>query len=73
MNEQPLDQITMSDLLRLALPLNTTAVGGAEQARRVVEWVVLLTGWDAVEEQVQLNDLVIVPPSLQAQIKRHCS
>lgn len=69
MNEQPLDQITMSDLLRLALPLNTTAVGGAEQARRAVEWVVLLTGWDAVEEQVQLNDLVLVPPPLQSQIK----
>ena len=68
MNEQALDQITISDLLRLALPLNTAALGGAEQARRTVEWVVLLTSWDGVEEQVQLNDLVIVPPSLQAKI-----
>ena len=68
MNEQALDQITISDLLRLALPLNTAAMGGAEQARRAVEWVVLLTSWDAVEDQVQLNDLVIVPPSLQIKI-----
>ncbi|MCC6606320.1 MAG: helix-turn-helix domain-containing protein [Anaerolineae bacterium] len=68
MNEQALDQITISDLLRLALPLNTTTLGGAEQARRTVEWVVLLTSWDAVEDQVQVNDLVIVPPSLQAKI-----
>lgn len=68
MNEQALDQITISDLLRLALPLNTTAMGGAEQARRAVEWVVLLTSWEAVEDQVQLNDLVIVPPTLQAKI-----
>ena len=68
MNEQPLDQITISDLLRLTLPLNTTAMGGAEQARRAVDWVVLLTSWDGIEEQVQLNDLVIVPPMLQAQI-----
>jgi purine catabolism regulator len=68
MNEKSLDQITISDLLRLALPLNTSAMGGAEQARRAVEWVVLLTSWDAVEEQVQLNDLVIVPPTLQAKI-----
>jgi len=68
MNEQALDQITISDLLRLALPLNTAAMGGDEQARRAVEWVVLLTSWDAVEDQVQFNDLVIVPPSLQIKI-----
>lgn len=68
MNDQALDQITISDLLRLALPLNSTTLGGAEQARRTVEWVVLLTSWDAVEDQVQMNDLVIVPPSLQAKI-----
>ena len=68
MNEQALNQITISDLLRLALPLKTATMGGAEQARRTVEWVVLLTGWDAVEEQVQLNDLVIVPPSVQSKI-----
>ena len=68
MNEQALDQITISDLLRLALPLNSITLGGAEQARRTVEWVVLLTSWDAVEDQVQMNDLVIIPPSLQAKI-----
>ncbi len=68
MKDQTLDQVTISDLLRLALPLNTTAMGGAEQARRAVEWVVLLTSWNAIEEQVQLNDLVIVPSELQSNI-----
>jgi hypothetical protein len=70
MNEQALDQITISDLLRLALPLNTITLGGAEQARRTVEWVVLLTSWDAVEDQVQVNDLVIVPPILTGKNQR---
>lgn len=68
MNEQALNQITISDLLRLALPLNTVTMGGSKQARRTVEWVVLLTSWTPFAEQVQPNDLLIVPPTLQAEI-----
>lgn len=57
--------INIGDLLRLALPLDTNLVGSNAEPRRYVNWVAVLTDWANVEEQVQPNDLVLVPAALQ--------
>ncbi len=56
--------INIGDVLRLALPLNTALIGGGVDARRYVNWVSVLTGWNDLESQVEPNDLVIIPPEL---------
>lgn len=66
--ESKLDEINIGDVLRLSLPLDTLVMGGANQTRRHVHWVVLMTTWDNLEDQVRADDLVIVPPALQNQI-----
>lgn len=66
MEKTPLNEVNIGDILRLALPLKTLVMGSASQARRSIKWVVLLTTWDAIEQQVHAGDLVIVPPHLQA-------
>ncbi len=58
-------EITISDVLRLALPVKTAVLAGATQARRAVRWVALLTSWNDLAAQVQTGDLVLVPPHLQ--------
>jgi PucR family transcriptional regulator, purine catabolism regulatory protein len=59
------DEVNIGDVLRLALPLKTLVMAGARHARRNISWVVVLTGWEALSEQVKEGDLVIIPPSLQ--------
>jgi len=66
MEKTPLNEVNIGDILRLALPLKTLVMGSASQARRSIKWVVLLTTWDTIEQQVHAGDLVIVPPHLQA-------
>jgi len=63
-----LNEINIGDVLRLSLPLDTTIIAEASQARRNVHWVVLLTTWDDLEEQVQAGDLAILPPALQSSV-----
>jgi PucR family transcriptional regulator, purine catabolism regulatory protein len=63
--ENPTDEITIGDVLRLALPLNTQMIGGGAEARRAVHWVAMLTSWENIEEQIKPNDLVIIAPVLQ--------
>jgi purine catabolism regulator len=63
-----LNEINIGDVLRLSLPLDTVVIGGASQARRNVHWVVLLTAWDGLEEQVQAGDLAVLPPVLQSTV-----
>ena len=58
--------INIGDVLRLALPINTTLIGGGVDARRFVNWVAILASWDDVESQVEPNDLVIVPTTLMS-------
>ncbi|HSH04497.1 MAG TPA: helix-turn-helix domain-containing protein [Anaerolineae bacterium] len=65
---EQLNAVTISDVLRLALPLSTTMLTGADATRRPVEWVSLLVTWDAFETQVNEGDLVLVPPVLQADL-----
>lgn len=67
--DAPPEEIIIGDLLRLALPLNTTLIGGGAEARRHVNWVAILVDWDDLEGQVEPNDLVIIPPNLQSTLE----
>lgn len=68
MKMAPTPSINISDVLRLALPLQTAVVSGKDVARRQVQWVVVLTSWDNLTLQVQDGDLVILPLALQERI-----
>ncbi len=59
-------EITIGDVLRLALPLEATLIGGSADARRFVNWITVITSWNDVEGQAEPNDLVIIPPALLA-------
>ncbi|MEM9774963.1 MAG: helix-turn-helix domain-containing protein [Chloroflexota bacterium] len=59
-------QVTLSDVHKLALPLNTVMTGSIDHQSRVINWVVVLTDWIGIREQVQLGDLVIIPGTLQS-------
>jgi len=61
-------EVNIGDVLRLALPLDTAVMAGANQTRRNVQWVVMLTNWNDLLEQGQAGDLILVPPLIQAQI-----
>ncbi len=63
--EGPPVEINIGDVLRLALPLNTTLLGGGVDARRYVNWVAVISDWQGLEEQAEPNDLVLVPQRLQ--------
>ena len=60
-------EVNIGDILRLALPLDTAVMAGAEQTRRNVLWVVLLTEWGELPEQTRAGDLVMLPPVVQSQ------
>lgn len=62
------NEVTISDILRLALPLKTAVLGDPSGARRNINWVVLLTTWNHLENQIKDGDLAIVPPHLQTEI-----
>lgn len=57
-------EVSIGDILRLSLPLNTQLGGKTDQARRSVDWVVMLTQWELMSEQVQKGDLVLIPSHL---------
>lgn len=61
-------EVNVGDLLRLALPLDTDLAGNRANTRRYVNWVAVLTGWSGAEEQVEPNDLVLIPTNLQHQL-----
>lgn len=56
-------EINIGDVLRLALPIDATLIGGGVEARRYVNWIAILTTWEDFESQVEPNDLVIIPPN----------
>ena len=67
-NHDSESDINVGDLLRLALPLDTRLVGNNAEPRHYVNWVATLVDWASVEEQVQPNDLALIPASLQRQL-----
>lgn len=64
-NQNELEDITISDVMRMALPLETAVVAGSERARQNVYWTVMLTSWQDLPSQAQPGDLVLIPPTLQ--------
>lgn len=67
-NQTELGDITISDVLRMALPLETAVVAGSETARQNVHWTVLLTSWQDLATQTQPGDLVLITPDLQQEL-----
>lgn len=65
-NGEAAGEITISDLLRLALPLDTAVIGGGADPRRFVNWVAVVSDWADLEDQVEPHDLVLIPTRLQA-------
>ena len=63
-NSPPFDEITLSHILRLTLPLDTHLVACPAETQRQVKWVVVLTGWEGLAAQVQAGDLVLLPAAL---------
>ena len=68
MNQQSTDKVTLADVLRLALPLNTRLVG-ARAADRVANWVAILTEFAGLQDQIQPGDIVILPPIVHDQVQ----
>lgn len=56
--------VTIADLLRLALPLNTIVLNEVEYRARVVNWMVVVADWATLAEQVEGDDLVVLRPGL---------
>ena len=65
MNATISSKVNIGDVLRLALPLKTSVIVGSQYTRRPIEWAVMLTHWDDLITQIEKDDLVILPPSLQ--------
>ncbi|RMD55155.1 MAG: hypothetical protein D6835_00610, partial [Candidatus Thermofonsia bacterium] len=61
--------VYISDLLRLALPLQTAVIAGSQHNKRNIDWVIILPNWQNLDEQVQAGDFVILPPAVQAAIR----
>jgi purine catabolism regulator len=66
MDQTPAPRVTVADLLRLVLPLNTEVQGGAD-TRSVANWVAVLTELSQLQNQVHPGDVVIMPVALQQQ------
>jgi purine catabolism regulator len=66
----PNEQVNIGDVLRLALPLSTEVVGGAQTARRGINWAIVLTDWSNLAAHVFPEDLVLVPPHLQENLSK---
>ena len=59
--------VTLDDVVRLALPFGTVVATGPDQTSRRVKWLYTLAGWENLADAVQPDDLVLIPPALQEQ------
>jgi purine catabolism regulator len=66
MDQSTADKVTLADVLRYALPLDTR-LEGSHDTSRAANWVAILTELSALADQVQPGDIVIVPRSVQDQ------
>ena len=67
MNSPMANKVNIGDVLRLALPLKTAVMAGANHIRRPINWLTLLTSWQNLKGEIEENDLIIIPPFLQEQ------
>ncbi len=63
MNQTIASKVTLEDVLRLVLPLDTVVVG--DPAGRSINWVSILTELTQIQDQVHLGDIVILPEAVQ--------
>ena len=63
MDKPTADKVTLADVLRFALPLNTR-VEGSQDIGRVAHWVAVVTELANLQEQIEPADIVIVPPRM---------
>ena len=59
------NDVSLSDVIRLALPFGTVVSTGPAQMDRAIGWIVTLADWEALREQVQPGDVAILPRLLQ--------
>ena len=59
--------VTITDILRLALPLKTEVIATPRDLRTAVQWAVWIASWNKLTEQAQAGDLALIPPALQRQ------
>ena len=57
--------VTLSDVIRLALPFGTVVSTGPAQTDRTIGWIVTLADWESLSEQLQPRDVAILPRILQ--------
>lgn len=62
--------VTLSDVIRLALPFGTIIAAEEEISNRPINWVMVLGSWQNLEDQLKSDDLVILPPALYQGSKR---
>ncbi len=61
---QASQQVTIGDVLRLALPLSAIVVAGRDYRQRPVNWAAMLVNWEELGHQVRAGDLVVFPAIL---------
>lgn len=66
--ESASSDVHITDLLRLALPLQTAVIAGPQHEKRNIDWVVLLPNWQNLDDQVQHGDFILLPPSVHETI-----
>ncbi len=64
-NQSLANDITLGDILRMSLPLDTVCLAGSRHANRPVRWVAQITSWEQLPTQVATGDLVMVSANLQ--------
>lgn len=64
MNQAPANKVTLNDVLRLVLPLDTIIIGG-DHSGRIANWVTVLTELSQLEDQVHAGDIVMLPVAIQ--------
>jgi purine catabolism regulator len=63
MNQTIVSKVTLEDVLRLVLPLDTIVFG--DPAGTSINWVSILTELTQIQNQVHLGDIVIMPEAVQ--------
>ena len=60
----PQDDVTLGDVIRLALPFGTMVSTGPGQTHRPVDWLASLASLEELEQEVQPRDLALMPSVL---------
>lgn len=59
------NDVTLGDVIRLALPFGTLVSSGPGQMGRGLNWAVTLADWRTIGDEVQARDLALAPLALQ--------